>query len=151
MCQKSEKKLPNSRNCFVCGLDNSRGLKRHFTSDGETVHTNFTPEPWMAGYENVIHGGIISTLLDEVAVWAAYDKMGRFAMTVELNVRFLKPVLLGASYRVEGRFLEDKGRVWLAEAEIRSPENVVLAKATAKVFPLSEEKAAKLRGEMIQE
>jgi acyl-coenzyme A thioesterase PaaI-like protein len=77
--------------------------------------------------------------------------MGRFGMTVELNVRFLKPVLLGSSYRVEGRFLEDKGRIWLTKAEIRDSENVVLAKATAKVFPLSDEKAAKLRGEMMQE
>jgi uncharacterized protein (TIGR00369 family) len=149
MCEKFEKILPNSRNCFVCGLENSRGLRRRFTSDGNSVHTDFTPEPWMAGYENVIHGGIISTLLDEIVVWAAYDKMGRFSVTGELTVRFLKPVLLGGSYVVEGRFVEDKGKIWLTEADIRNPDGVILATATAKVFPLSDEKAAKLRGEMV--
>ncbi|HDQ44551.1 MAG TPA: PaaI family thioesterase [bacterium] len=147
MDQAILKTLPYSRNCFVCGIDNPRGLKRRFTSDGASVFTEFIPEPWMVGYENVIHGGIISTLLDEIVVWAAYDRTGRFSVTVELNVRFLKPLYLGQRYIVEGRFLEDRGRIWLTEAEIRNPEDVLLATATAKVFPLSEEKAAALRDE----
>lgn len=131
--------LPNSKGCFVCGKENPNGLKKTFVSDGEKISTEFTPESWMVGYETVIHGGIVSTLLDEVVIWAAYDKMGRFGVTAELNVRFRRPVLVGSTYSVEGRFVEDKGKLWLAESKIKNQQNKTLASATAKIFPMSEE------------
>ncbi|MBN1894157.1 PaaI family thioesterase [bacterium] len=134
--------LPPSRHCFVCGAENERGLRSRFTACGGRVSTAFVPEPWMVGYDNVIHGGLISTMLDETAVWAAYHATGRFGVTVELTVRFRKPVLLGNVYHVEGRFVEDLGRRWIVEADIRDGEGNRLASASARIAPLSNEQSA---------
>ena len=141
--------LPNSKSCFVCGRENPNGLKKTFFSDGERVRTEFAPESWMVGYETVIHGGIISTLLDEIVIWAAYDRTGRFGVTAELNVRFRSPMLLGSVYTAEGWFVSDKGKLWLAESEIRDSKNKILASATAKIFPMSEDQEAAYRGALL--
>jgi acyl-coenzyme A thioesterase PaaI-like protein len=59
-------KQPNSRMCFVCGVDNPIGLHLSFYTDdeGQTV-ARFRPGPEHQGYPGHLHGGIISTLLDE--------------------------------------------------------------------------------------
>ena len=55
--------------CFVCGQDNPDGLRIFFHVDRETrtLRANFTPPAKYQGFKNVLHGGIISTLLDEGA------------------------------------------------------------------------------------
>jgi len=142
--------LPSSRHCFVCGAENERGLKKKFTAQGGRVRTSFAPEPWMVGYDNVIHGGLISTMLDEIAVWTAYHVKGRFGVTVELAVRFRKPVLLGNVYNVEGWFVEDLGRRWIVEADIRDAEGNRLASASARIAPLSENQSAEYRRKLAE-
>ena len=58
-------KQPNSRMCFVCGIDNPIGLHLHFYTDGEgRCVARFRPKPEHQGYPGHPHGGIISTLLD---------------------------------------------------------------------------------------
>jgi hypothetical protein len=59
-------KQPNSHMCFVCGIENPIGLKLFFYTDdqGRTI-TRFRPKPEHQGYSGHLHGGIISTLLDE--------------------------------------------------------------------------------------
>jgi acyl-coenzyme A thioesterase PaaI-like protein len=104
----------------------------------------------MVGYDNVIHGGLISTILDEVAVWAAYHAKGRYGVTVELTVRFRKPVLLGNVYRVEGWFVEDLGRRWVVDADIRDGEGNRLASASVRIAPLSDEQSAEYRRKLAE-
>src|SRR3974390_3387866 len=62
--------LPHTHSCFVCGESNVVGLKLRFQTDGRVVHGRFTPRAEHVGFREVIHGGIISTLLDEIMVWA---------------------------------------------------------------------------------
>ena len=58
-------KQPNSRMCFVCGIENPIGLKLSFYTDDEgRCITRFQPRPEHQGYPGQLHGGIISTLLD---------------------------------------------------------------------------------------
>ena len=58
-------KQPNSRMCFVCGIDNPIGLHLHFYTDDEgRCIARFQPRPEHQGYPGQLHGGIISTLLD---------------------------------------------------------------------------------------
>jgi len=63
-------KLPHTRSCFVCGLNNPLGLKLDFETDSQIVRARFTPRPEHVGFSETIHGGIISTVLDEAMVWA---------------------------------------------------------------------------------
>jgi len=59
-------KQPNSRMCFVCGINNPIGLKLKFYTDDEgRCIARFQPKPEHQGYPGQLHGGIISTLLDE--------------------------------------------------------------------------------------
>src|SRR5436309_2881661 len=62
--------LPHTHSCFVCGESNVVGLNLRFETDGKVVHGRFTPRAEHVGFRDVVHGGIISTLLDEIMVWA---------------------------------------------------------------------------------
>ncbi len=101
--------------------------------------TKFVTESWMIGYADTIHGGVVSTMLDEIVIWAAYEATGKFGATAELNVRFKRPLTIDNKYTVEGWFEEDKGKIWTASAHIISDEDQVMARANAKIFPFSEE------------
>jgi hypothetical protein len=58
-------KQPNSRMCFVCGIENPIGLKLKFYTDDEgRCIARFRPKPEHQGFPGQLHGGIISTLLD---------------------------------------------------------------------------------------
>lgn len=134
-----DKILPNYRHCFVCGHENPRGFhNRFYVRDGH-VFTKFVTESWMIGYADTIHGGVVSTMLDEIIIWAAYEAIGKFGATAELNVRFKRPLRINETYKVEGWFDEDKGKIWLASAHIKNKENRVMAQCTGKIFPFSEE------------
>jgi acyl-coenzyme A thioesterase PaaI-like protein len=61
----TDSRLPQFSHCFVCGSENQRGLKIKFCLCDEGVEAVFTPDVTHAGYENVVHGGILSALLDE--------------------------------------------------------------------------------------
>ncbi|NQT25223.1 PaaI family thioesterase [candidate division KSB1 bacterium] len=129
--------LPNSKSCFVCGTHNPNGLQLTFHAEEDRVWAEFEPKSWMVGYENVIHGGLISTVLDEIVIWTAYHAMGRFAVTAELNVRFRQPLRLGDRVTVEGHFQEDRGRMWMVSAEMIRSDGRKLAEGTAKLIPMT--------------
>ena len=57
--------------CFVCGPKNPVGLKVSFNWDGKVARAEFTPNRSHQGWSGVVHGGIISCLLDEAMSWAA--------------------------------------------------------------------------------
>src|SRR5437773_12543515 len=71
--------------CFVCGQDNPIGLKLKFSRVGEGVWAEFTPSDLHAGYEGLVHGGILAALIDDAManVWAAN---GREAVTAKIEV-----------------------------------------------------------------
>ena len=81
--------LPGFPHCFVCGAENPRGLRIPFAAKGDGVEAEYTAESEHVGYEDVVHGGIISALLDEAIIWAVYVSTGRFGVTAELCIRFL--------------------------------------------------------------
>jgi acyl-coenzyme A thioesterase PaaI-like protein len=67
-------KQPNSRMCFVCGIDNPIGLKlRFYTDDEGRCIARFRPKPEHQGFPGQLHGGLICTLLDEPTQIAVYS------------------------------------------------------------------------------
>jgi len=91
--------LPNSTDCFVCGEDNTSGLGLHFyAKEGETkVFININIDEHFNSYKNIVHGGIISALLDESMGWAAFlfsdTKQFLFTRTLEITYRKNMPPL----------------------------------------------------------
>lgn len=127
--------FPGFPNCFVCGKDNPRGLRTSFHPEGDGVAATFNPDKTLVGYEDAIHGGIISALLDEAIIWACYAKTGRFGVTAELIVRFIKPMLAGNTFQVIGRMVKDMGKLWIAEGEIVHEKYGQIAVVKGKIIP----------------
>lgn len=80
--------------CFVCGQKNPIGLKLNFTRQGKEVKAEFTPGKLHQGWSGVVHGGIISSILDEAMSYAAlFD--GVNTITAKMQARFKRPVRIG--------------------------------------------------------
>lgn len=109
--------LPNAR-CVACGLENPRGLQLRFSPDGpRAVTAPWTTSPEWAGFQGLIHGGIISTVLDE-AMSKAVATMGWQALTCELRVRLRRRVPPYESLQVRGWVAEKRRRKVLTEASL---------------------------------
>jgi uncharacterized protein (TIGR00369 family) len=124
---------PNSRHCFVCGLENPYGLRLIFfqTGPGE-VTTEYTVPERFQGYPGVVHGGIVAAMLDEVvgrAIMGLDDELTRFMYTARLTVRYRKHVPVGRPLRIVGRVGKDKSRSAMATAAIYDQDGQVLAEA----------------------
>jgi uncharacterized protein (TIGR00369 family) len=133
------KYLPDSEHCFVCGRGNEGGLRRRFYLEGEAVCVDLVPTETHQGYTGVVHGGILSTLLDEAMGWAPCVQHGRFCVAAELQVRFLKPAPVGRKLTVRGWVTGGGRRLWEAAGDVRDEAGTVYARGTGKFVPLSKE------------
>lgn len=141
--------LPYTRNCFVCGADNPQGLRLRFRLNGDVVEAEYTPRTEHIGFRGIIHGGILSTVLDEVMVWAASVPKKRFHFAAELNVRFVKPVMAGRPLLLEGRIAGDRGRLIETAGELRDADGQVFARGSAKYMPVPDAQMAALREDFV--
>jgi acyl-coenzyme A thioesterase PaaI-like protein len=123
-------KLPNSKNCFACGLENQFGLQLEMYADPETggVVCDYTIPKRFEGYPGIAHGGIVASLLDEVIsrVYMVGDH-NRFMFTAKLTSRFRKHVPIEQPLHMTGSFIKDRGRTAEAEAKIFGPAGDLLA------------------------
>lgn len=105
------RKLPNTtdHNCFGCSPKNTKGLRLEFYTDEKKVYTRVKVPIHMCGWENMVHGGIISTILDEIMSWTAIHGLKKFILTKTMTVDFLKPVFVGEELRAEGWVVEVAG------------------------------------------
>jgi len=130
-------KLRDNQRCYVCGKKNPAGLNVDFEihADERSIRAIFTPNDDHQGYEGIVHGGILSALLDEAMAKLAFS-LGLNAMTAEITVKFKAPVAPGDRLMISGRLTEESKRLILAEARIeRGP--VVVAEATGKLLRIS--------------
>jgi uncharacterized protein (TIGR00369 family) len=125
--------LIKDNGCFVCGPANARGFRAMFSldRDARTACGRLTLPEWAQGWQGMVHGGILSTLLDEVCAHACRT-VGPHPVTAELTVRFRKPVPVGAEVVVRGEVVEIRRRVLQAKAELQV-DGEVYAEAQARV------------------
>ena len=126
--------------CFVCGPGNPEGLRLEFRMDkgrGEAEAEVIFPERYQ-GWEGVVHGGLLATVLDEAMIKAAWGK-GLRCVTGEMTVRYMKPARTPVAYRVIGRVTGDKkDKMVFAESEIIGADGESVARATGKLFRVRE-------------
>ena len=125
-------KLEDDGYCFVCGPKNPIGLKLDFHFNGKTIKTEFIPKKEHQGYLNIIHGGIISTVLDEAMVKLAIA-MDMPAVTASMEIRLRKAVNVGEKITVEAKMLKITSKLLESYAEAVTENNVVVADAKAKL------------------
>ncbi len=144
--------LPHTGGCFVCGLRNPEGLKLDLLSDGRTVGTSLRFRPEHAGFSGVVHGGLITTVLDEMMAWAIGVNTRSFAFAAELNVRFLRAVAPGTPLTARAELVENRrGRLFLTRAELLNPEGEVAAEATGKFLPIPAERNPALFADFVED
>ncbi len=78
-------------NCFGCSPSNPCGLHMEFYEEGEEIVSEWQPRKDHQGYGNVLHGGVISALMDEIASWYVFAKLKTAGVTYKLEVRYLSP------------------------------------------------------------
>lgn len=91
--------------CFVCSEGHPHGLNLRFHHTDDGVAALCTVPHSYCGFDGMVHGGIISALMDEAAAYALFARHGRLGVTRELTTRFVKPVATGSPLRVEGRIV----------------------------------------------
>ncbi len=121
VCQAVRKTAPPEAHCFACGRDNPHGLKIPFTiiKDG-SAFAEWTPNECLQSFQDVIHGGVLTTAMDE-AMAKAIVARGMQALTCELRVRMHESVRPGTSIIVRGWIVKQHRRLIKAEATICSP------------------------------
>jgi acyl-coenzyme A thioesterase PaaI-like protein len=137
--------------CFGCGHENPIGLKLRFYVDGDRVWAPWTPCREHQGYEGIVHGGLITTVLDEVMGWAIYVRK-LWAVTGSINVRFRTPAHIGRATRgvawvekVSGRRVDVRAQL------IQEDDGAVLTDASAIFIRVPESQAAAWQGRYIED
>lgn len=121
--------------CFGCGQLNETGLRLTFTDDpdGNGVISRFVPTNRVEGYVGMVHGGIISTILDEVMAWSLY-RHDIWAVTSQLTTKYRKPIAVGEEIVAVGQLIADRGRGLDMRAGIRRAADGVLVAEGAATF-----------------
>jgi len=123
--------------CFVCGSANPAGLRATFLIDAEAhaASSRLTLTKDFQGWAGIVHGGILSTLLDEVCMHAART-IGDQMVTAEIAVRFKKPVPIGGEILLTGRVVGMQKRLILTAGRIEM-SGMLMAEADTKIFRLN--------------
>ena len=127
--------------CFACGTDNPIGLNLQFYQVGESVCADIAIDKVYEGWEGIVHGGIVSTLLDEIMSWTILYRKRVFIVTRSMSVKYIRPIMIGTPLVISGKITDTltKPRIG-AEAEIRDREGGLLVKGSGEFVALSEEK-----------
>ena len=121
----------DANHCFVCGPGNPIGLKLDFRLKDNICHGEFTPSADHCGYDNVTHGGIVFSALDDVMANWLFLK-GFKAFTAKCDIRYRDALPVGTKVRLEGRCVKQKTRLTqMTGLMIRNDTNEVVAETEA--------------------
>jgi uncharacterized protein (TIGR00369 family) len=123
-------------NCFCCGKQNSRGLQLEFRyPEKGTAETECIIPAYFTGWRKMTHGGFLAMLLDETMAHACISR-ALTGVTVDIQVRYLKPVEVGERIRVCGRVARVRSRIIDTEADVRDEAGEVVAKGSARFLKM---------------
>ena len=124
-------KLQDNDQCYVCGKENPHGFQLDFSHPKKgrlLAEVIFRPEH--QGFKNIVHGGMVAMLLDEMMVNLAWIE-GVPSVTAQLTVRLKKAVKVGEKVHFEGRIDREEPRAIYASSWAKNAKGELLATATA--------------------
>jgi len=98
----------DDQTCFGCGSSNPIGLKMEFFTDKQNVFSFVSVPSEMTGWDETVHGGILTTIIDEVMGWTVIHLLKKIGVTRSITVEFLKPVIAAEHLTVVGSLLEER-------------------------------------------
>jgi uncharacterized protein (TIGR00369 family) len=147
------KEIPSIDNhmCFGCSPKNPSGLRMRFFTDGNTVASWITVPDHLCGWDKMVHGGVISTILDEIMSWSALYLHKGFTVTKSLTIDFIRPIFIGKKIRAEGKVLEVIGKRDIVMAGYLYDHHSELCAESTGTFTILTPKVAKRMGVMTDE
>ncbi|HUT02384.1 MAG TPA: PaaI family thioesterase [bacterium] len=128
-------KLINDDFCFACGEKNPYGLHLSFeySDEGDVAWTYFVPDKSHEGWEGIVHGGITAVVMDEVAA-KLVSRMAIRSVTGRLDVRYIKPALVGERLEFRAKLLHHRGRIVETKVEARRDDGTLVATCIAVMY-----------------
>lgn len=125
-------------NCLLCGKNNPIGLKLEFTYSDQMASCMWLADPRFEGYPDIIHGGIVTALMDE-AMAKTMLHQHITAVTTDIQVKFKKPMKVSETYLIKGQLIEQKKRICLCKAWISllSDPDEIIAQSEAQFWIIS--------------
>ena len=120
--------------CLVCGETGFGSLKLSFVPhEGGSVRSEFVAGNHLQGYDDLVHGGVIATLLDAAMTHCLFHR-GITAVTADLHVRYVHPIVCGSRLEIGAEIVKLSPPLFRLRAEVAF-EGVVAAWAEAKFLP----------------
>lgn len=120
--------------CFACV--NPSGLQLRFCHSPQGVEARCAVPATYCGFDGLVHGGIISTILDEASCWVVFARIGKLGVTQKIAVTFVKPVKIASELVVAAEIVTDEPRSCLVRATISDADGVLLAESESSwAFP----------------
>ncbi|MFX0207487.1 MAG: PaaI family thioesterase [Candidatus Hodarchaeota archaeon] len=141
--------IPNSWefNCFGCSPANDHGLQlRFYLSERGCYADDYILPDYFCGFSRWVHGGIIASMLDEVAAWSIISHLFKVGITREITIKFFNPVPANTQIRVEGEIVSSDEKSAVVESKITSKDGNLLAKAKSNWSLPSTSTLAKVSG-----
>ncbi|MFX0070171.1 MAG: PaaI family thioesterase [Candidatus Hermodarchaeota archaeon] len=130
--------LPNlwAGNCFGCSPKNQYGLKLQIRlTDNGCISYAKVPDQY-CGFDGIVHGGIIATLLDEISAWTLIIRTLKLGVTQKATVKYYKPVPVNTSVIVEGFLANVNEYTAKTRSYIKDLDGKVLAECSSNwLFP----------------
>ncbi len=128
--------LPSYETCFVCGKKNSIGLRLCLYVEDGRVMAEFVPRAEHCGFSGILHGGIISCIVDEALWWSSAVASGRLVVTRNLRISYVKPLTLRKHYRVEAERPHSQGQNYICKGRITDRAGALCVEGEGVYFPL---------------
>jgi acyl-coenzyme A thioesterase PaaI-like protein len=131
-------------NCFGCSPANASGLRMVFFDDGDEVVSLWKTDPDYQGFRDILHGGIQSTMMDEIASWFVFAKMGTAGVTYQMKTRFRRPVHISKGVvQLRAKLAQRQRNIASIEVTLLDGEGALCSESLVDYFLLSREKAEK--------
>lgn len=128
--------------CFACGTANPIGLNMSFYLEKDAVCSEVVLNENHAGWDSVAHGGILTTLLDEVMSWTVVVFKRTFFVTRKIEVKFLRPVPVNVPLLVKGKIESMSDSNSKVRGTILDANGTLLTRAMAEIVYLPEKRLA---------
>ncbi|MCR5132151.1 MAG: PaaI family thioesterase [Prevotella sp.] len=131
--------------CFGCCPTNPYGVHMEFFEEGDDIVSFWKPRQHYQGWINTMHGGILSTLVDEIAGWVVSRKLQTSGMTTRLDVRYKKAVsTLDPRLTIRGHIAEMKRNIAFIDVTIKNSKGEVCVEGQATYFCMNAERAKEM-------
>jgi uncharacterized protein (TIGR00369 family) len=122
--------LPGYKKCFFCGPATG-GLSLELQYADETVFCEFTAHENFQGYDGMLHGGIVTGVLDEVMWWTLFVNTKTICATSKIEAEFKRPILCNNTYRASGKLLSSAHGVYNLSGSIKDTSGRLCARGKA--------------------